>query len=80
MAAPTDQERLCTALDMITKIETTLASLYEKTSSSSSFGDQSRTLASIKELEESRIRWKHEAEMLQQSVNRKRRTLKVQFR
>jgi ABC-type enterochelin transport system substrate-binding protein len=80
MEAPTNREKLATAQDMLSKIETTLAVLYQKTASSTSFGDQSRTLASIADLEKSRERWKNEINVLTQAVNSSRRTLKIQFR
>ena len=80
MADKTDDEKLTAALAMITKIETTLGTLYEKTASATSFGDQSLTLASIADLEKSRDRWRQEAETLKASVNRHRKTLKIQFR
>jgi len=38
------------------------------------------TLASIADLEKSRDRWRQEAETLKASVNRHRKTLKIQFR
>lgn len=80
MEGPTNQEKLTTAYAMLSKIETTLSTLYEKTASSTSFGDQSRTLASIADLEKSRERWKNEINVLTQAVNSSRRTLKIQFR
>ena len=80
MADRTDEEKLDAALGMITKIETTLGTLYEKTAKSTSFGDQSRTIASISELEKSRDRWRQEVEVLKASVNQHRKTLKIQFR
>lgn len=75
-----DQEKLSKAVSMLNTIETTLATLYAKTASATSFGDQSRTLQSIKDLEESRNRWKNEIDSLKAAVDGKRRTLKVQFR
>ena len=80
MADRTDEEKLDAALGMITKIETTLGTLYEKTAQSTSFGDQSRTIASISELEKSRDRWRQEVEVLKASVKQHRKTLKIQFR
>ena len=80
MADRTDEEKLDAALAMITKIETTLGTLYEKTATSTSFGDQSLTLTSIADLGKSRDRWRQEAETLKASVNRHRKTLKIQFR
>lgn len=80
MADATNEEKLETALAMIAKIETTLGTLYEKTASATSFGDQSRTLMSIGELEKSRDRWRQESETLKAAVNRHRKTLKIQFR
>jgi hypothetical protein len=80
MACATNDEKLVTALSMLSKIETTLATLYEKTASSTSFGDQSRTLASIADLEKSRAAYKQEISQLQQAIEGSRRTLKIQFR
>ena len=76
---PSDREKLATAQSMLAKIETTLATLYEKTASSTSFGDQSRTLASISDLEKSRDRWRNEIDTLTRAVNGSRKTLKIQF-
>ena len=80
MACEGNEEKLATAISMLTKIETTLATLYEKTASSTSFGDQSRTLMSIADLERSRANWKTEISQLQQAIDGARRTLKIQFR
>ena len=80
MADRTDEEKLDAALGMITKIETTLGTLYAKTAQSTSFGYQSRTIASISELEKSRDRWRQEVEVLKAAVNQHRKTLKIQFR
>lgn len=80
MLEPTNDEKLEAALETLVKIETTLGKLYEKTASSASFGDQSRTLASIAELEKSRERWKTEINQLNQAIAGSRRTLKIQFR
>lgn len=80
MPDKTPEDKLDTALSMVTKIETTLATLYEKTASSTSFGDQSLTLASIADLEKSRDRWRQEVELHKATVNRHRKTLKIQFR
>lgn len=79
MEVPTNREKLATAQAMLSKIETTLSTLYEKTASSTSFGDQSRTLASIADLEKSRDRYRNEIDVLTRAVNGKRKTLKVQF-
>ena len=78
--ATTDAQRLSNARDTLDKIETTLGKLYEKTASTTSFGDQSRTLASIKELEDSRDKYRMEINQLEQAVAKSRRTLKIQFR
>lgn len=76
----TNDEKLQIALGMLVKIEATLGTLYEKTASSTSFGDQSRTLMSIADLERSRKEYKTEIYQLKQAVAGSRRTLKVQFR
>lgn len=80
MADKTEEDKLEFALSMIGKIETTLSTLYEKSAASTSFGDQSLTLANIAELEKSRDKWRQEAETLKAAVNRHRKTLKIQFR
>lgn len=80
MACQSNEEKLITARSMVATIETTLKSLYAKQSNSLSQGDQSLTLASIKELEESRQKWRHEVENLEAAVNGHRKTLKMYFR
>jgi hypothetical protein len=79
MPAPTNEDKLETARAMLAKIEATLGTLYEKTSQSLSFGDQSTTLASIRDLEASRDRWRTEIDGLESLINGKRRTIKVHF-
>lgn len=76
----TTSDQLVAARATLAKINVTLGKLYDKTSSSVSFGDQSKTLASIKELEESRDKYKMEINQLEQAVAGKRRTLKIHFR
>lgn len=80
MGAETDRERLSNATSMLETIETTLAKLYAKTATSTSFGDQSQTLQNIAQLEESRDKWKLEIDQLKKAINGSRRTLKIQFR
>ena len=80
MAAPTLEEKLTKARLALETIETTLLTLYAKTASSTSFGDQSRTLSSIADLERSRDRWRTEINQLEQEEAGCRRTLKIQFR
>lgn len=79
MELPTNREKLAIAQAMLSKIEATLSTLYEKTASSTSFGDQSRTLASIADLEKSRDRYRNEIDVLTRAVNGTRKTLKIQF-
>lgn len=79
MELPTNLEKLAIAQAMLSKIEATLSTLYEKTASSTSFGDQSRTLASIADLEKSRDRYRNEIDVLTRAVNGTRKTLKIQF-
>lgn len=79
MSASSLEDQLATARTMLTKIETTLGKLYEKTAQSASFGDQSRTLASIKDLEASRDRWRNEIANLEARIAGTRRTIKVYF-
>jgi hypothetical protein len=76
---PTPEEKLATARAMVAKIEATLAALYEKTAASASIGDQSHTLASIRDLESSRDRWRNEAHLLEAASMGHRRTVKVHF-
>jgi hypothetical protein len=80
MAAPTLAEKLTKARLALDTIETTLLTLYAKTASSTSFGDQSRTSSSIADLERSRDRWRTEISQLEQEIAGHRRTLKIQFR
>ncbi len=80
MADRTNEDKLDTALSMISAIEESLLSLYAKKHSSTSYGDQSITNASIVDLEKSRDRWRREVEALKASINRNRPTLKIQFR
>lgn len=80
MTGPSDQEKLSKAREMLETIETTLAKLYAKTASSTSFGDQSQTQASIEQLEGSRDKWRREIEGLEEKISGSRRTLKIQFR
>jgi hypothetical protein len=80
MEDASNQEKLSKAVETLNIIESTLIKLYAKTASSTSFGDQSLTLASIKDLENSRDSWKMEIAQLKQAVNGSRRTLKIQFR
>lgn len=80
MADTTNEEKLDAAVAMRDKIDVTLSTLYEKTASATSFGDQSRTLASINELEKSREYWRTQITQLQAAVNSHRKTLKIQFR
>lgn len=76
----TYHEKLLKAEEMLQTIEDTLAKLYKKTATSTSFGDQSLTLQSIKDLEESRQKWKFEISQLKSSINKNRQTLKIHFR
>lgn len=76
----TTSDQLTAARATLAKINVTLGKLYDKTSSSVSFGDQSKTLASIKDLEESRDKYRNEIYQLEQAVAGKRRTLKIHFR
>lgn len=71
--------QLATARDMLGKIETTLGKLYEQTAQTASFGDQSRTLASIRDLEASRDRWRQEIAQLEAQAAGKSRKIKVYF-
>jgi|GEM_PF-5268721 len=80
MEDASDQQKLSAAVNTLSKIDATLAKLYEKTAQTTSFGDQSRTLASIEELEKSRDKYKLEIAQLKAAVYGKRRTLKMQFR
>lgn len=80
MPTYSDEEKLFRAEETLAKIEITLGKLYEKRESSTSFGDQSQTLASIGELEKSRDRYRNEIEVLKRAVNQSRKTLKIHFR
>jgi hypothetical protein len=80
MEDATNEEKLSKALDTLEVIDATLLKLYAKTASSTSFGDQSLTLTSIKDLEESRDKYRVEIQQLKQAVAGSRKTLKIQFR
>ena len=80
MEDATNEEKLSKALDTLEVIDATLLKLYAKTASSTSFGDQSLTLTSIKDLEESRDKYRVQIQQLKQAVAGSRKTLKIQFR
>ena len=79
MPAPTNEEKLEAAYAQLSRIDATLAKLYEKTAQSLSFGDQSTTLASIRDLETSRDKYRAEIASIETAIAGKRRTIKVYF-
>lgn len=79
MSAPTNEEKLEHARAMLAKIEATLGKLYERTASTTSIGDQSHTLTSIRDLEGSRDKYRTEIAALEAAIAGHRKTIKVRF-